>query len=68
MTNTPDEQNVELREIGLPEEQEVGSDDPEAQARAILEESEERTLHPEETEEESSQSIPSVVEPLDTES
>jgi len=30
----------------LPEEQAVGSDDPEEQARVILEESEERTEHP----------------------
>ena len=30
----------------LPEEQAVGSDDPQAQAQAILEESEERTEHP----------------------
>ena len=31
----------------LPEEQAVGSDDPQEQARVILEESEERTEHPE---------------------
>ena len=30
----------------LPEEQAVGSDDPVAQAKAILEESQERTEHP----------------------
>jgi hypothetical protein len=30
----------------LPEELAVGSDDPEAQAQAILEEAEERTEHP----------------------
>ena len=30
----------------LPEEKAVGSDDPQAQAKAILEESEERTEHP----------------------
>ena len=30
----------------LPEERAVGSDDPQAQAKAILEESEERTEHP----------------------
>lgn len=30
----------------LPEEQAVGSDNPEEQARVILEESEERTEHP----------------------
>ena len=31
----------------LPEELAVGSDDPQAQAQAILEEAEERTEHPE---------------------
>ena len=30
----------------LPEEQAVGSDDPQAQAQAILEEAQERTEHP----------------------
>ena len=39
----------------LPEEQAAGSDDPEAQAEAILAESDERTAHPEETREESTQ-------------
>lgn len=34
----------------LPEEKVAGSDDPEAQSEAILEESEERTLHPEKAE------------------
>ena len=46
---------VEGREGLLPEELAVGSADPEAQARAILAESEDRTLHPEETRHESSQ-------------
>jgi hypothetical protein len=34
----------------LPEEKVAGSDDPEAQADAILEESDERALHPEKDE------------------
>lgn len=41
------EHNVETRAELLPEEQSTGgSADPEAQAEAILAESEERTLHP----------------------
>ena len=41
------EENVETRAQLLPEEQATGgSDIPEAQAEAILAESEERTLHP----------------------
>ncbi len=41
------EHNVETRSQLLPEEQAAGgSDIPEAQAEAILAESEERTLHP----------------------
>lgn len=51
----PDDEHVEHREHLLPEEEAVGSDDPESQARAILEESEDRTLHPKETRHESSQ-------------
>ena len=39
----------------LPEERAAGSDDPEAQAQAILEESDERTEHPAETQHESTQ-------------
>ena len=41
------ERNVASRAALLPEEQAAGSDDPEAQARAILEEARERTEHPE---------------------
>jgi hypothetical protein len=45
---SPPEELVEARaEELLPEEQVSGSDNPEAQAEAILEESEERTLEPE---------------------
>jgi hypothetical protein len=39
-------ENVETRGQLLPEEQLVGSDDPELQAEMILAESEERTVHP----------------------
>lgn len=51
-----DEQRVEGRSELLPEELAAGSDDPQAQAEAILEESDERTEHPEETQRESVQS------------
>jgi len=41
------EHNVDTRSELLPEEESAGgSDDPRAQAEAILAESEERTLHP----------------------
>ena len=50
-----DEERVEGRAELLPEELAAGSDDPEAQAAAILEESDERTEHPEETQHESVQ-------------
>ena len=55
MSELPEEQAVEHRAHLLPEEVAAGSDDPEAQAEAILEESQERTLHPEQTRNESSQ-------------
>ena len=44
MTDEPtrDDERVSSRAELLPEEQAVGSDDPDAQAEAILEESEER--------------------------
>lgn len=45
ITPEPDEQRVATRAGGLtPEEQKAGSDDPEAQARAILSESEDRMI------------------------
>ncbi|MDT0213139.1 hypothetical protein Q9R29_04500 [Rothia sp. ARF10] len=53
--NDDDDDKVGSRAELLPEEQAVGSDDPDAQARAILAESEERTEHPEETRLESTQ-------------
>lgn len=55
MSEHPDEDRVERRADLLPEERAAGSDDPEEQARAILEESDERTEHPEETRHRSTQ-------------
>ena len=55
MTETPDEARVESRAELLPEEQSAGSEDPTAQAEAILEESDERTNAPEETRHDSTQ-------------
>jgi len=50
MTEQPDPERVRQRAHELqPEELAVGSDDPEAQAEAILADSDERTEHPEET-------------------
>ena len=50
MTEQPDPERVRQRAQELnPEELAVGSDDPEAQAEAILADSDERTEHPEET-------------------
>jgi hypothetical protein len=49
MTEPADETTVDHRAELLPEEQTAGSDDPEAQAEAILAESAERTEHPDET-------------------
>jgi hypothetical protein len=46
---------VEKRAELWPEEAHAGSDDPEAQAEAILEESDDRTDHPAETRHESTQ-------------
>lgn len=50
-----DDANVGSRAELLPEEQAAGSDDPQAQARAILAESQERTDQPESTRRESTQ-------------
>jgi len=55
MSKEPGKRRVHTRAELLPEEQAVGSDDPEAQARAILAESDERTEHPERTRHESTQ-------------
>jgi hypothetical protein len=55
MSHTPDDDRVETRAELLPEEEAAGSDDPHAQAEAILEESDERTEDPEGTQAESTQ-------------
>jgi hypothetical protein len=55
MTESPDDERVEQRATLLPEEQAAGSDDREAQAEAILEDSDRRTEHPEQTKHESVQ-------------
>jgi len=55
MTEASDEARINSRADLLPEELAAGTDDPEAQARVILEESDERTDHPDETRHESSQ-------------
>lgn len=57
MTDPADEAHIESRAHLLPEEQTAGSDDPEEQAAAILEDSLERTDHPEETQRESTQTM-----------
>jgi two-component system sensor histidine kinase/response regulator len=49
MTEPADEARIERRAELLPEEVAAGSDDPDEQARAILEDSDERTEHPGET-------------------
>lgn len=56
MSRSPeDEERIESRSKLLPEEAEAGSDDPQTQAQAILEESDERVDHPESTRRESTQ-------------
>jgi hypothetical protein len=55
VTEPADESRIERRADLLPEELTAGSDDAEAQAEAILEESDERTDNPEETRHESTQ-------------
>ncbi|HVU72005.1 MAG TPA: hypothetical protein VHE83_03490 [Mycobacteriales bacterium] len=56
MTATPSERQVSKRAAELtPEERAAGSDNPREQARVVLEESEERVLHPEQTRAESTQ-------------
>jgi len=49
MSNMPDEDDVTSRAELLPEEVAAGSDDPQAQAMVILEESHERTADPDRT-------------------
>ena len=55
MTDTPDQDRVDGRSHLLPEEAAAGSDDPDEQARLILEDSDERTEHPEQTKRDSVQ-------------
>jgi hypothetical protein len=56
MTEHPDAHRIHERALDLtPEELHAGSDDPERQAEIILEDSDERTEHPEETRDASSQ-------------
>lgn len=59
MTEKPaqsaDEARISRRAELLPEEAAVGSENPQHQAEEILQESDERTAHPEETGRESSQ-------------
>jgi hypothetical protein len=53
--STPDEDRIDRRADLLPEERAAGSEDPAGQAEAILEESDDRTDHPEQTRHESTQ-------------
>jgi hypothetical protein len=55
MSEGPAEDRVRARAELLPEEAAVGSPDPELQARTILQESDDRTEHPERTRRESTQ-------------
>ncbi len=55
MIETPDDARIESRSHLLPEEAAAGSDDPELQAKILLEDSDERTEHPEQTQRESVQ-------------
>ena len=55
MTEHPDEARIGTRANLTPEEAAAGSDDAHRQAEVILEDSDERTAHPEETKHASSQ-------------
>jgi hypothetical protein len=55
MTEPAEESRIARRAELLPEERVAGSDDSDEQAKVILEESDERTEHPEETRRESTQ-------------
>jgi hypothetical protein len=55
MTQQPDEDRIESRAELLPEERAAGSEVPHDQAEEILEESDERTVDPEGTRRESTQ-------------
>lgn len=55
MSQPPSDEEIASRSQLLPEEEAAGSDDPEAQAKAVLEESEERIQDPEGTRRDSTQ-------------
>lgn len=55
MTESADEARIDSRSDLLPEEVAAGSDNATEQAKAILEESDDRTENPQETRHESSQ-------------
>lgn len=55
MTEEPEERRVQTRAHLTPEEAAAGSDDPHRQAEIVLEDSDERTAHPEQTKRTSSQ-------------
>ena len=55
MSEQPDDERVVERSDLLPEEKAAGSDDPQQQARSILEDSDRRTVEPEQTKQESVQ-------------
>jgi hypothetical protein len=55
MDESREQDRIDSRADLLPEEKAAGSDDPEEQAEAILEESDDRTDHPEKTRLESTQ-------------
>ena len=63
MSESRDEERIESRAKLLPEERSAGSDDPEEQAEAILEESDERTEDPEGTRSDSTKTPGSGQEP-----
>ena len=55
MSEQPDDRMVQARQDLLPEEEAAGSEDPEGQAQAVLEESEDRVRYPSQTRAESTQ-------------
>jgi hypothetical protein len=57
MASDPDQDRIEERAVLLPEERAAGSADPEAQAAAILAESDARVEDPEGTRADSSQTL-----------
>ena len=57
MSEPHDEERIDERAHLLPEELAAGSADPQAQAAAILAESDRRTEEPEQTQQESSQTL-----------